>query len=179
MPKRLRKLLIASVTLNGIFLLACIWVLQEKGGIAYLQLKFGKKEHASALEKSYSSRKRSFFKTLADSMPKGGIVLLGDSLTEVGPWPELLHGNRIRNRGIRGDTTVDLLRRLEDVISIEPKTVALLIGINDLKARVPLDQIEANYAKIIDRLQSDLRQIYLCRYQLLLLVPFYLQNPCL
>ena len=66
---------------------------------------------------------------------QGAIVFLGDSITQGwhddmdGLFPEL----KVANRGISGDTTRGVLIRLqEDVISLKPKAVVLLIGTNDL-----------------------------------------------
>ena len=154
MSKLKRNLLIISLTLNAVFLFAGLWMLQEKGGISYLQLKFRERQSGSFVKKSYATSKREAFREMTTMLPKGGIVLLGDSLTEIGPWTELLPGKRIRNRGISGDTTSGLIHRLEEIIDAQPEQIFLLIGINDLKARVPLEEIAANYARILDQLQT-------------------------
>jgi len=152
MTKLKRNLLTISLTLNALFLLGGGWVLKEKGGISYLQLKFAERHRRPFVEKTYAVRKRDSFREMTKTLPKGGIILLGDSLTEVGPWEELLPGVRVRNRGIRGDTTRGLLHRLNEIIEAEPEKIFLLIGINDLKARVPPREIAANYARILDQL---------------------------
>ena len=154
MPKLKHNLLIISLTFNGLVLLLGTWLLKEKGGFSYLQLKFGERQSAPFLEKTYTARKCESFRKMTKVLPKGGIILLGDSLTEVGPWEELLPGIRVRNRGIRGDTTRGLLHRLNEIIEAEPEKIFLLIGINDLKARVPPHAIVANYARILDQLQA-------------------------
>ena len=149
-----RKLLITSLTLNVLFLLGGVWILKEKGGISYLQLKFAERHRTHFVEKTYAPHKREAFRKMTTMLPKGGIILLGDSLTEVGPWAELLPGKRIRNRGISGDTTNDLVHRLKEIRDAQPEQIFLLIGINDLKARVPPDEIAANYARILDQLKT-------------------------
>jgi lysophospholipase L1-like esterase len=154
MTKLKRNLLIVSLTLNAVFLFASLWVLQEKGGISYLQLKFRERQSGPFVEKTYAPRKREAFREMTTMLPKGGIILLGDSLTEVGPWAELLPGKQIRNRGISGDTTGSLFHRLEEISDAQPEQIFLLIGINDLKGRVPPDEIAANYARILDQLQT-------------------------
>ena len=150
-----RKLLITSLTLNAFFLLSGVWMLKEKGGVSYLQLKFAERHRTAFVEKTYATRKRDSFREMTKTLPKGGIILLGDSLTEVGPWEELLPSHRIRNRGISGDTTRGLLHRLKEIIAAQPEKIFLLIGINDLKARVPPEEIAANYARILDQLESE------------------------
>jgi lysophospholipase L1-like esterase len=68
-------------------------------------------------------------------------VVIGDSLVELWAFscPHTV------NRGFRGDTTELLLRRFEkDAISLKPRTVLILAGLNDLIARVPVETIETN-----------------------------------
>lgn len=59
------------------------------------------------------------------------LVLLGDSLTDWGEWHELLQRSVV-NRGIAGDTTEDVRARLGAVVRATPKTIALMVGVNDL-----------------------------------------------
>lgn len=75
-------------------------------------------------------------KTLAK---EGQVVFFGDSITEllnISDWYgeySLKSGLELYNRGIGGDTTIGLYKRAEEnVLSIKPKTVVLLIGTNDL-----------------------------------------------
>lgn len=58
------------------------------------------------------------------------IVFLGDSITE--GIPESLLGHDELNRGINADNTGGVLKRLHEVIALDPKAVFLLIGTNDL-----------------------------------------------
>jgi lysophospholipase L1-like esterase len=59
------------------------------------------------------------------------VVLLGDSITQGGVWEELLPDLPVANRGINGDTTGDVLARLDDLRGA-PRAISLLIGTNDL-----------------------------------------------
>jgi lysophospholipase L1-like esterase len=84
----------------------------------------------------------------------GGIVLLGDSLTERGEWRELLERDDILNRGIAGDTARGARSRLDPVIRARPRLVVIMLGINDLEAgRAPAD-----VAADIDEIVIVLRQ---------------------
>jgi lysophospholipase L1-like esterase len=58
-------------------------------------------------------------------------VFLGDSIIQGGQWHDIFPDLRIANRGIGGDTTSDVLRRLDSTIQ-QPRAVCLLIGTNDL-----------------------------------------------
>ncbi|MGN0528636.1 MAG: SGNH/GDSL hydrolase family protein [Eubacterium sp.] len=89
------------------------------------------------------------------------IVLAGDSITELFNM-ELFddfcdkHGVKIYNRGISGDTSDRLLERLEEnVISIKPKAVVILIGINDLTAGANPEYIAENIRKAVEAIKSS------------------------
>ncbi|MCG9970021.1 GDSL-type esterase/lipase family protein [Christiangramia crocea] len=61
------------------------------------------------------------------------IVFIGNSITEQGrDWGDKFGMSNIRNRGISGDLTDGVLKRLEEIVHFEPNAVFLLIGINDL-----------------------------------------------
>jgi lysophospholipase L1-like esterase len=83
------------------------------------------------------------------------IVFLGDSITEGGPWEELFPDLRVRNRGIGGDTSDGVLRRLEQVTRAEPAKLFLLIGTNDLFRGDSEDEIVASTIEILDRLKQE------------------------
>ena len=61
------------------------------------------------------------------------IVMLGNSLTEQGgDWGQRLGSAVVKNRGIAGDVTAGVLRRLGEIGDCQPTAVFLEIGINDL-----------------------------------------------
>ena len=62
----------------------------------------------------------------------GGVVFLGDSLTDFFPIGEYFPDVEAYNRGIAGNTTLQVLERLDDVVVLEPRTVFLQIGVNDI-----------------------------------------------
>ena len=80
--------------------------------------------------------------------PDGHVVMLGDSITELGLWHEWFAGTPVLNRGIGGETSADLLRRLDTAIGL-PSVVFLLIGTNDLTLGVPLQKIIANVRTLL------------------------------
>ena len=93
----------------------------------------------------------------------GKIIFLGNSITEGGNWKELTGDQTVINRGIGGDITYGLLRRLDDVIKRQPSKLFILIGINDIGKDLPDAVIADNYRKIIKRVQqeSGATQIYI------------------
>ena len=85
-------------------------------------------------------------------------ILLGDSITDFFNWYELFYdyskstGQAVYNRGISGDTTDRLLERLDDnVLSIKPKNIVLLIGTNDIGRGLPLSMSLYNIEQIIKK----------------------------
>ncbi len=45
----------------------------------------------------------------------GKVMFLGNSITEMGDWKKVLHDSTVINRGIAGDVTYGILKRLKDV----------------------------------------------------------------
>jgi lysophospholipase L1-like esterase len=85
------------------------------------------------------------------------VVMLGDSITEAGNWHELFSSVRIANRGISGNTSADILDRLDEVITRRPKIVFLMIGINDLLYihDITASEITSSVQKIIGALAEQ------------------------
>lgn len=72
---------------------------------------------------------------LSSVKPKSIIVLMGDSITEGWSYydSEFLENNNLINRGYSGQTTSQMLLRFrKDVITLNPKAVVILAGINDI-----------------------------------------------
>lgn len=83
----------------------------------------------------------------------GRVVFLGDSITHGGLWDEWFPDVAVLNRGIGGERSDEVLRRLDTAIN-EPTAVFLLIGTNDIMALKPLDEIAANVAAILDGIEQ-------------------------
>lgn len=85
--------------------------------------------------------------------PPAAVTLIGDSLTAYGDWPRLLPGVDVEGRGIPGDTTAGVLKRLKNG---EPtgNTVFVLIGVNDLNKGLSLAESVANLRKILSLLHG-------------------------
>jgi len=88
---------------------------------------------------------------------QGAVVFFGDSITQ--GWgtdfKKAFEGMKLANRGIGGDTTRGMLLRLkEDVLSLRPKAVVLLMGTNDIEVEVPVDAIVRNFQKIVAALKA-------------------------
>jgi lysophospholipase L1-like esterase len=99
---------------------------------------------------------------------QGAVVFFGDSITQ--GWGtdfrKAFEGMKLANRGIGGDTTRGMLIRLqEDVLSLRPKAVVLLMGTNDIEVEVPVNAIGRNFQKIVAALKAHDPQmpVIVCR----------------
>ncbi|MCB1227203.1 MAG: DUF1080 domain-containing protein [Verrucomicrobiales bacterium] len=99
---------------------------------------------------------------------QGAIVFLGDSITQ--GWGTDFKGHfsgmKLANRGIGGDTTRGMLIRLkDDVLSLNPTAVVLLLGTNDIEIGLPPEIIERNFTQILAQLKAHNPDmpIVLCR----------------
>ena len=84
----------------------------------------------------------------------GRIIFLGNSITEIGNWNRLLGDSTVINRGISGDITFGVLKRLDDIIKRQPSKLFIMIGINDIGKDIPDAVIADNYRKIIMAVQQ-------------------------
>lgn len=85
------------------------------------------------------------------------LVFLGDSITQ--GWGDDLGGSfpgvKVANRGISGDTTRGMLIRLkEDVLSLNPTGVVLLMGTNDLEENAEPETVAGNFKLIVAELKK-------------------------
>lgn len=107
-------------------------------------------------QKTWSQRRAQFANDAASK--QNAIVFFGDSITQ--GWAKRLDeyfpGVNIANRGISGDTTRGMLIRLsQDVLSLKPSAVVMLMGTNDLEEQATPATIAGNIKLIIDNLKSS------------------------
>lgn len=98
------------------------------------------------------------------ALPKGAkISALGDSLTEgygttiQNAYPAVLAqltGWNVRNDGISGNTSKDVLMRLEGIIQAQPQLVLLGIGGNDFLRQIPNTETINNINQIITQFKN-------------------------
>lgn len=104
-------------------------------------------------------RKIKKFHILNKDADKGGVVFVGDSITESYPIHELLQVDTpIFNRGISGYTSLQMKKNLAKmVLDLEPSIVFLLIGTNDIEFGITPEQT----AKNIQYISMQIRDVVL------------------
>jgi lysophospholipase L1-like esterase len=85
----------------------------------------------------------------------GPVVMLGDSITEGGNWSELFPEYPILNRGIGGDVSEGVLKRLDEVLAHRPSKIFLCIGTNDVARGVRQEAILKNIRAILETVQAQ------------------------
>lgn len=80
------------------------------------------------------------------------IVMLGNSLTSMANWGEILNRTDVANRGIGSDITEGYLNRINTVLSLNPKICFIEGGVNDISKRIPASETLINLGKIVDTL---------------------------
>jgi len=76
------------------------------------------------------------------------LVMFGDSITEWGPWHDVL-AIPLANRGLSGDTTDGMLRRIDVTTVCQPKLVCIMAGINDLAQGYSVEEVTRNYEQML------------------------------
>ncbi len=95
------------------------------------------------------------------------IVFLGDSITEfwIDELPSFFEGRSFINRGISGQTTPQMLGRFEqDVLSLNPNSLHLLAGTNDIAGNtgdMSLAETVENIRLMIQLSKANNIQVYL------------------
>ena len=122
--------------------------------------------HTEWTENHYKERIKEFKE---HPLSMGDIVFIGNSITEGGKdWGAKLGIDNAKNRGISGDVTDGVLLRLGELIKYKPKSIFVMIGINDLfnlyyQKEIPSpDYVVENLLKIMTLLHEKLpnTQIY-------------------
>lgn len=103
------------------------------------------------------AEKAEHYSELNKTAPHGLTVFFGDSLTELCDTEKYYPDIPNLNRGISGDTTAGMLKRVDsNVIAIEPVNVVFLGGINDIGHGVAIDSILSNIEQILAAIKNAL-----------------------
>lgn len=87
--------------------------------------------------------------------PNADLVMFGDSITEWAPWADIFRDVSMVNRGLAGDTTTGMLRRIDTTLNVKPKLVCFMAGINDLAQGYDVEHINRNYIDMLEVWQEN------------------------
>lgn len=117
----------------------------------------GKTSSWSGFRRTNLQRRTFFAQHRAEE--QNSIVFFGDSITQ--GWKTLEQdfaelGVKVANRGIGGDTTPNAVYRFQDdVLSLHPRALVVLIGTNDLGEHTSPAQIAENLQALLKRVRAD------------------------
>ena len=134
-------------------------------GLSLLTINIASGQENIAKDSSYANgyyvERLNYF----EKLPRGKkeIVFMGNSITEVGAWQEIILKGRAINRGISGDNSYGVRARLDEALSSKPKKIFIMIGVNDIKRGTSIEDIAGNYERIIRdvKLKSPKTELYM------------------
>ena len=97
-------------------------------------------------------------------LQNGQVVFLGDSLTEGGQWDKYFPNSNTANRGISGDNTEGMFKRIGEIAESKPSKLFILAGINDIAQGAEDSHIIARMRNLIYqvKIKSPNTQIFVC-----------------
>jgi len=139
--------------------ISLIHVTAEKPPGVYMPGYYQQFDTVRYIPEYYRKRMEAF---RGEGMHQGGIVMLGNSITEFGDWKRLFGDSGVVNRGIAADNTFGMLERLSDIIARQPSKLFIEAGINDIGQRVPVGMIVGNIISIVQyvRVKSPGTRVY-------------------
>lgn len=106
--------------------------------------------------KTKTNDRKKTFRVINEVARANSITFVGDSLTDFFPIQDFFPEYVIYNRGIAGDCTRDVLKRLDNIIELQPRRIFIQIGTNDLGKNVKPQKIVDNIKKIIETLEANI-----------------------
>jgi lysophospholipase L1-like esterase len=106
---------------------------------------------------AYYNKKVREFNAENRTAQKGGVIFVGDSLTDGCDLSVYYPGLNAYNRGIGGDTAIGVLKRMdESIFDLEPQLIVILIGVNDLARGYSTQFLFDNLNKILTQIKERL-----------------------
>jgi len=87
---------------------------------------------------------------------RSSIAFVGDSITNHGNWETWFPDRQTHNLGVSGDTTDELIERIDEVVELHPDAIALLVGTNDLGQRKSVEHLVRNIEYLLVTLRRGL-----------------------
>src|SRR5690606_29983242 len=107
----------------------------------------------SSYANGYYVERLAFFELLPNR--ENEISFVGNSITEVGDWQEIVLWPSVINRGISADNSYGVYHRLDEVLISKPATIFLMIGVNDIKRGTPILNSLNNYERIAEKVKKE------------------------
>ncbi|PAT01712.1 hypothetical protein CI105_05560 [Candidatus Izimaplasma bacterium ZiA1] len=141
----------------GILVLVCIYLIYM---ITKIKTKTTNTIFEMFLSGAYEERVK-WFNTMNKYYKKRPTVFVGDSITQEFQLTEVYNEFLVANRGIGGDTTSGILKRMkESIYDLKPHQMFLLIGTNDLELTNLLPhEIAKNIAEIVIKTKDKIPDI--------------------
>ena len=133
-------------------------------GALTVQYKIFPSEYFKAINQKpiysdYFYHKKSFFEKHGDH--DYDVVFIGDSITDYAEWEDMFPSIKIANRGISGDRTDGILKRLDSIYSTSADRAFIMIGTNDFSLGISVDEVFENYRAIATKLSEHGMKIYI------------------
>lgn len=140
-----------SLLLNILFVSGTCFFVAKKGGVSYLFQKTKSASSGKLFSNTYYSKTSQHDRL---QISQGDIVFVGDSIIAGCQWNELLGSERIKNRGIDGDTLDGVLFRIKKLASAYPAKIFIMVGVNDIYNGKHPEQISEEYRTIIQTIRT-------------------------
>ena len=118
-----------------------------------LQSQVALPRYPDSLFSTYYHQRVSLFKNLPRT--EDNIIFVGNSITDGGEWSELFNDLKIKNRGISGDISAGIIKRIDEMAKEKPDKVFLLIGVNDLARNISPDSVAKNILLAVAHLKQE------------------------
>lgn len=89
---------------------------------------------------------------------RGGVLFVGDSITEAAPLDTMFPGVQSANHGIAWDTTDGVMLRMNQITRHAPDRIFLMIGTNDTYHALEATPVSENTIEIADTIKAALPQ---------------------
>ena len=149
----------SKLTIINIVVAIVILALAASVVILAIRLRNSELDNYTAEMQEYYDNKCQSFATQNANSARGQIVFVGDSITDLYILDDHYSDLPLAcyNRGIGGDTTAGVLKRLDvSVLDLEPSIVVLMIGTNDINGGLSEKGILERYSRIIEKIRSAL-----------------------
>ena len=102
---------------------------------------------------NYHKSKVSIFEVMPNDSNE--IIFVGNSITDYCDWNELFSNPLIKNRGISADFIAGVTARLEEITESHPDKIFLMVGINDLQKKRPVNEVLDGYEKLLEKMIGE------------------------